>query len=115
MLESEGYQVVQVSDGMEAVAAFRRRPDAIQCVILDLTMPVMDGEEAFREIRKIRPDVAVILCSGFSQQELHHRFDGEQPTGFLEKPFTSEALLRLLAAAVPAPRGASSGGLSSGA
>ena len=101
MLESAGFDVVAVEDGLRAVEAFRERPKAFQCVVLDLTMPVMDGEEAFRALRSIRPDVPVILCSGYSSQEILARFDEERPDGFLEKPFTSDALLSLISQVVP--------------
>jgi len=64
MLERYGFTVVTCADGHEAVAIFRERPDEILLVILDVTMPNMDGGKAFREIRRIRPDAKVILSSG---------------------------------------------------
>lgn len=101
MLETAGFEVVAVDDGLSAVEVFQERPNDFQCVILDLTMPVMDGEQAFRAIREIRPNVPVILCSGFSAQELDQRFDGDRPAGFLEKPFRADALLGLIGQITP--------------
>ncbi len=97
MLESAGFEVVTVEDGRRAVEVVREIRNDVVCVILDLTMPVMDGEEAFHALREVRPDVPVILCSGYSEQELRDRFDGDVPAGFLQKPFTWDALRRLLA------------------
>jgi len=104
MLESAGFEVIAVADGQAAVDAFREHREEISCAILDLTMPVLDGEETFRALREIDSKLPVILCSGYSTQELDQRFRTDRPAGFLEKPFTSDALLRMLATAVPAQR-----------
>ena len=64
----------------------------IACVLLDLTMPRMDGEETYRELRRIRPDVKVIIASGYSEQEISRRFAGQDLAGFIEKPFQMAAL-----------------------
>jgi DNA-binding NarL/FixJ family response regulator len=60
-------------------------------------MPLLDGHAAFRELVQIRPDVRVVLMSGFSQQQAIHRFGTVRPSGFLQKPFGREALRRVLA------------------
>jgi len=75
------------------VETFRRRAGEIDVVVLDLTMPGMDGEETFLALRKISRKVPVILTSGYSQQEIARRFgSGAGPEGFLQKPFTVAAL-----------------------
>ena len=56
-------------------------------VLLDLTMPRMDGEETFRELRRIRPDVRVIISSGYNEQESTNRFAGKGLAGFIQKPY----------------------------
>ncbi|MFT6752843.1 MAG: two-component system cell cycle sensor histidine kinase/response regulator CckA, partial [Candidatus Azotimanducaceae bacterium] len=65
-----------------------------------LTMPHMDGEEAFRELRRIQPDVKVILCSGYNMQDATQRFTGKGLADFLEKPYQMrklrEKLIKLL-------------------
>ena len=63
------------------------RIDEIVVVLLDLTMPHLDGEETFRELRRLRPDVRVILSSGYNEQETTDRFAGKGLAGFLQKPY----------------------------
>ena len=99
MLRAVGYDVIQAGDGREAVKLFRQHRDEITAVVLDLTMPEMDGEEAFRVIHGIRPNVPVILCSGFSAEELADRFKAEAPTAFLKKPFTADELISVIGGA----------------
>ena len=70
--------------------------DQIACVLLDLTMPQMDGEETYLELRRIRPDVPVILSSGYNQQEVSQRFAGKGLAGFLQKPYQSSTLRKEL-------------------
>ncbi len=87
MLEHLGLSVILAVDGREAVEIFRARHDEIDCVLLDLTMPDMDGEEAFLEMKRIRNDVRVILSSGYSGQEISRRFAGKGLIGFIQKPY----------------------------
>ncbi len=87
MAERFGFDVLLAADGIEAVELFRENCDDIVCVLLDLTMPRMDGEEAFREMRRIDPNVSVILCSGYNEQDATQRFVGKGLVGFMQKPF----------------------------
>ena len=108
MLERCGFDVLHAGDGREALEVFRKHSADIVCVLLDLKMPRMDGEEAFRELRRIRPDVRVILASGYSDSEIPQRFAGEGLAGFIEKPYQLHALIAKLRAALeqgsrPAP------------
>lgn len=93
-LETVGYDVLTAEDGEVAVELFRRRGDEIDATLLDMTMPKMGGEEAFREIRRLRPNARIILSSGFNEQEAVNRFVGKGPDGFLQKPFQPQELLR---------------------
>jgi CheY-like chemotaxis protein len=86
MLKALGFATVTAGDGREAVEIFKSRND-IAFVILDLTMPHMDGEQCFRELRQIRPDVKVIMSSGYNEQEVTQKFIGKGLTGFLQKPY----------------------------
>ena len=96
MLESLGFRVLTAADGQEATEIFRTHGDEIRCVILDLTMPRMDGGEAFREIRRIRPGVRVILTSGYDEHTVSRRFSGEGLDGFIQKPYKmSEFMAKL--------------------
>ncbi len=74
MLQALGFETVAVADGREAVAAFGKAPGKFTVVLLDLTMPHMDGEQAFTEMRVLKSDVRVILMSGFNRQESVARF-----------------------------------------
>jgi CheY-like chemotaxis protein len=91
-LEIRGYRVILAADGREAVEMFRERPDSISLVILDLTMPVMGGEEALRQIRDIRPDATVMLSSGYTETDAMRRFSADGLAGFIQKPYTSVRL-----------------------
>ena len=92
MLEKWGFEVMTASEGREALEIFKDHADQIACVLLDLTMPFMDGQECFREIRRIRQDVPVILSSGYNEQDATQRFVGKGLAGFIQKPYVSETL-----------------------
>jgi len=108
MLEQAGFRVVSAADGTEAVAVFGDRAGEIGCVLLDLTMPRMGGEEAFRELKGIRPDVRVVVSSGYSEQEVARRFAGEDVAGFVQKPYLYETLVTRVAAALQESQGGQS-------
>ncbi|MDQ6966113.1 MAG: response regulator, partial [Mariprofundaceae bacterium] len=93
MLESAGYKTMQAVDGVEAVDQLRRHTAEIDCVLLDMTMPRMGGEEAFTEMRRIKPDIKVLLSSGYNQQTATQRFTGKGLAGFVQKPYTPDVLL----------------------
>ncbi len=92
MLEAFGFNAVLVSRGAQAVQVFNEDPARFVAVLLDLTMPQMDGNETFAALRLIKPDVKVLLISGFGEQEATNRFAGKGLAGFLQKPFTPEGL-----------------------
>jgi PAS domain S-box-containing protein len=93
MLQRAGFDVVVASDGREAIEKFAGHKDAIDLVILDLTMPSLDGEACFRELRQLMPAVRVILSSGYNEQDIVNRFAGKGLAGFVQKPYTAEELL----------------------
>ncbi|MBN2233084.1 MAG: response regulator [Deltaproteobacteria bacterium] len=93
MLTHSGYDVLVAASGSEGIDIFRRRMNDVRLVLLDLTMPKMSGEEVFRELRRLRPEVPVIIASGFNEQEVVHRFAGKSLAGFIQKPFRLETLL----------------------
>lgn len=86
------FTVLTAVDGRAGLELFRQRADGIDAVLLDLTMPHMNGEEAFRALRRIRTDVPVILTSGYSEQDMSAEFAGKGIAGFLQKPFRFEKL-----------------------
>jgi PAS domain S-box-containing protein len=96
MLENLGFKVVLAVDGRDGLEQFRAEPDRFAAVLLDLTMPHMDGVEAFRQLRSLQPTVKVLLMSGFNQQDAVERFTGKGLAGFVQKPFEMETLTREL-------------------
>jgi len=100
MLEHLGYEVVEAVDGRDAVEQFGGDPQGFAGVLLDLTMPRMDGEQCFGELRRIRPDVRVLLSSGYNEQELETRFVGHGLAGFIQKPYRVSALGKAMGAAI---------------
>ncbi len=96
MLENMGFDVITAEDGRQAVERFRENADGITLVILDLTMPHLSGDEVYREIRRIKEDVPVIVSSGFSQKDVMHRFAGKHLHGFIQKPYRTEDLSRII-------------------
>ncbi len=91
-----GYRVMTAKNGAEGVQLFQRSPADFRAVILDLTMPVMGGEDALRLIKSIRPDIPVIASSGYSELEANGRFGERDLAGFLQKPYTGAAVARKL-------------------
>jgi signal transduction histidine kinase/CheY-like chemotaxis protein len=96
MLEWLGFRVLTARDGVEALERFRDSAGGVVCVLLDLTMPRMNGDEAFQELRRIAPDVPVVLSSGYTQQDVARRFPGRGPAGFIQKPYTLDRLREVL-------------------
>jgi CheY-like chemotaxis protein len=86
-LKSFGYTVLMAENGQVAVDLFRERATEIAAVILDMTMPVMGGEEAMRQIRALRPDARVILSSGYNEAEAVRQFGGNGMVAFIQKPY----------------------------
>jgi PAS domain S-box-containing protein len=92
MAQTFGFTPLPAVDGRDAVEKFQRHRADITAVLMDLTMPHVDGEQAFRELRRIDPGVRVILMSGFNEQEAINRFTGKGLAGFIQKPFKPSQL-----------------------
>ncbi|MEI6827818.1 MAG: response regulator, partial [Desulfuromonadales bacterium] len=91
MLKELGFTVITAEDGREGVEQFKQNPD-ISFVILDLTMPHMDGVQCFRELKQLKPDVKVIMSSGYNEQEVTQKFVGKGLAGFIQKPYKFSVL-----------------------
>jgi PAS domain S-box-containing protein len=91
-LERHGYTVLLADSGLAAIDVLRRHTGEIALVVLDLSMPHMGGEEALLELRKIRPEVKVVVSSGYSEAETMALFQGQRVSGFIQKPYTSKQL-----------------------
>jgi CheY-like chemotaxis protein len=102
-LEAFGYRVILATDGAEAVAIYAQRQSDIAVVLTDIMMPIMDGTAAIQVLCRMNPDVRIIAATGMN-------FTGRDPKtvsptvkGFLAKPYSAEALLKMLADVIAAP------------
>jgi len=92
MLEDMGFEVITANDGLQGVEIFTKHQDSIKFVLLDMTMPVMDGKACFHSLRAVNPNVQVILSSGYNEQEATSRFVGKGLAGFIQKPYSEQTL-----------------------
>jgi len=95
-LQSMGMEVVLAEDGREGLKKFRENPDLFVATLLYLTMPYADGVEVYGEIRKQRPEMPVLLMSGFNEQDAIDQFTEAEIGGFLQKPFDIEELRAMM-------------------
>jgi PAS domain S-box-containing protein len=92
LLRNMGFEVACAADGREALQLFVERPGEFRAVLMDLTMPNMNGVETFRELRRVDPKVRVVLTSGYNEQDAVHDFTGKGLAAFVQKPFQLEDL-----------------------
>jgi PAS domain S-box-containing protein len=96
MLKRFGFDVLVASDGFEALDIFRLRGSQIACVLLDLSMPGMDGEQTLRALRRIDANCRVILASGYAGTVIEERFAGCSVSAFIQKPYNLKTLSETL-------------------
>jgi CheY-like chemotaxis protein len=96
LLREGGYDVVVAQSGFEAIDFFRKEPHRYSLVLLDFSLPFMDGSETFRRLREIRNNIPVVLCTGFILQERLTEMMGCGLTGFLRKPVPPDELLAVV-------------------
>jgi len=95
-LTSLGYKAITCQDGVAAVEYFRHAAASVDLVVLDMVMPGMDGKTAFARLREIRPDIPVLLCSGYSVDGRAEELLQQGAAGFIEKPFRKAELTQRL-------------------
>ena len=105
-LERFGYGVIVAGDGEEGVRLFRERSSEISLILLDMTMPVLSGEEALPRLLQIRPGVRVVVSSGYSEVEAERRFADARLSGFIQKPYSALQLARCVDKALSEPAAA---------
>ena len=93
VLTDEGYRIVTAKDGFQAIEIYRKLKDQIALIILDFTMPIMDGADVFAELLQINPKAPVVLSSGFAEQERLRSMLARGLRGFIPKPYTQQKLL----------------------
>jgi two-component system cell cycle sensor histidine kinase/response regulator CckA len=104
-LEKNNYRVVSASDGAEAVALFAQQMGAIKVVLTDISMPHMDGVATVRALRKMKPDLPIIACTGEAQQARLSELQAMNVNKFLTKPFSTANLLAAVHASIDARNG----------
>ena len=103
-----GMSLLSARDGIEAVELFQKHQAEIDVVLLDLSMPRLDGRSAAKRIRQHDPEVPIIVTSGYDEQEATLRFKETCCDGFLQKPFTAASLMTVVQRLIqPATREAS--------
>ncbi len=100
ILTAEGHEVTSTASGAEAIEAVRRSDGGIDIALLDLTMPDMGGHECLAALHELRPELPVILTSGYSEVDARSRVEGQSLAGFIKKPFDAATLLEYLGRAL---------------
>jgi len=95
MLQSLGYKVEAVEDGQDALAAITKKP-RFDAVILDMNMPKMSGKETFAKLKEVKPDLKVVVSTGYSDASLEPDALRNLVDGFLQKPYQMEELSKVL-------------------
>jgi CheY-like chemotaxis protein len=93
ILSGAGFNVATASSGFQCLELVRQQPQVYDLILLDLTMPFMDGEETFNRLRGIRDDIPVVLCTGFIEQEKLDRLMSAGLAGFLRKPIPADEIV----------------------
>jgi PAS domain S-box-containing protein len=101
-LEEAGHEVLLAEHGEAAVELLRRHAERIGVVLLDLTMPVLSGPETAEALRRIRPDLPILVTTGYAEQQAREQFGALSIQGLVPKPFTADALLEAVTRAVEA-------------
>ncbi len=109
LLRKKGFSVIEAPDGIAAGELFRAHHHEVDVVLLDMTLPGMSGREVLAAMRQVRPDVNVILTTAYSQQEALAILDGQEPLGFIRKPYQISELVNSLQEACRRPESAGYG------
>jgi PAS domain S-box-containing protein len=96
LLRAKSFCVTEAADGLSALDVFRANPAKVDIVLLDMTLPKMSGQAVFKELRRIRPDVKVILTTGHSEERTLRDIGGERNWRFIRKPYEIAALYDLM-------------------
>jgi two-component system cell cycle sensor histidine kinase/response regulator CckA len=114
VLERAGYLVVEAADGPEAIEAFAADPGSWSAVLLDLTLPTLDGMAVLAALRRLRPDIPAVICSGWAAEEVASRLAETPGTQVLEKPYAPAALVEAFRACLGTDAAADDPGTSRG-
>ena len=104
VLSDVHFTVISVLNPWEGIEIYREHHQKISMVVLDYSMPVMDGKAAFDELLKINKEVKVLLCSGYSEEETMSVFGRERPSGFFQKPYNTDLFVKRVAEVISTDR-----------
>lgn len=96
MLKQIGFAVITANSGLNAIEVFNTCCEDIDCVLLDLSMPRMDGGQTLQELRRIKPDIPIILVSGYAEEDLKVKFARQNVNSFIQKPYDESILIEKL-------------------
>jgi PAS domain S-box-containing protein len=96
ILEKNGYRVLTANDGKEAIKVYKQNREKIKAILMDMMMPVMDGQACIRALRKINPDIKIIAVSGLSEKEKLAKVAVTHVKAFLPKPYVAKKLLKTI-------------------
>ena len=99
-LERHGYSILTAENGAAGIDVLEREKHRVSLIVLDLSMPGMSGQQALPRFRAVKPDVPVIVSSGFSEIEALRVFEGQRVAGFIQKPYTVNRLVEKIKAAL---------------
>jgi PAS domain S-box-containing protein len=100
VLQDSGYSVLVAADGREAIEIFRENTSKIAAILLDMSMSVMGGSEAFRLLREIQPDVPIIISSGYSEKSAREECGFDTISEFIQKPYHAAKLVETIQQAI---------------
>ncbi len=96
ILEEAGIKILVAADGQAGLALYKENTAVVDLILLDLTMPGLNGEETLHALRQITPNLRIVLSSGYNQIDLSQRLLEQRHTSFLPKPYTAAALIHAL-------------------
>lgn len=96
MLEDLGYETFVAENGKQALEIYQAKKDEIHVVLLDMTMPEMDGKACATELLKLSPDLKIIIASGYAQEDIHQQFKGIKLAGIIQKPYDFQRLQEVM-------------------
>ncbi len=100
VIESAGYQVIEAGDGPQGLEIFARQKPEIVAIVMDLSMPGMEGPELARALRQLDPGIPVLVMSGYSDSEVAEKLAGTGVSEFVKKPFRPQELIARLGQAL---------------
>ena len=98
------FEVLGALNPVEGIELYRQHQREIAVVILDYSMPGMDGKAAFEELLKINKEVKVLVCSGYTEEEMQSAFAGVRPGGFIHKPYRPATILERVSSMISGAR-----------